>query len=627
MPTASEVGTIPIPDQDPTPPGGRDGTIAAPYRRRRAAAVAAYALVAAIVSALLAWPGLATGDEAADLLRGPDDFMRMVQVADWLDGQAWRDTAQHRLDPPDGVAMHWSRLADVPLAAAVLATEGALGRERAMHAAAVVAPALLGGILVALFFWLAAPLVPDARVMAPLTAVPALFMPLAQFRPGRVDHHGLQLVLVALAVGFLLRSLGTGRASPAAAGGAVAGVSLAVGLETLPFVATAASCLALAAVVRRDAAPSLAAFGAALCVVAAATLLLTAPLPEWRVAACDRLSLPHLAGAATCAAAGGAAVALRRMRPASGWPLALFGIGGLGVAGLTLVVMLFPQCALGPYAEMAADIRYWFDKVREGRTLIAFLADRPGTAVTFVLLPLAAVVAGALRLARQRCAPRTAVPQIALLALALSGLAVLAWQIRGVGYAGLTAAVALLPLAADLNARAGRLARLHARLALRLALPAACVAAMVLPVAIQLELKPADGNSSEPGCDLAGVLDALNDPAGLAANRVIVAAPIDLGPEILLHTPHAVLAAPYHRNVGGLVDHRRIFAGDEAEALATIARRGVEAVLFCPGSVHVTARPGQPGFLNERLADDRPPDWLVPVARAEALSLFRVDVP
>lgn len=568
---------------------------------------------------MLAWPALRADGGVADLLRGPDDSMRMVQVVDWLDGQAWRDTAQYRLAPPDGVAMHWSRLADVPLAAAVAAAEGPLGRDGALNAAAIVVPALLGGFLVALFFWAAAPLAPGARIMAPLTAVPALLLPLTQFRPGRVDHHGLQLVLVALAMGFLIRSLGTGRVREAAAAGGVAGASLVVGLETLPFAATAMALLALAAVWHRDGAASLAAFGTALGMVAAALLLLTAPLSEWTTVACDRASRPHLAAAAACAATGIVAVVLRRIRPSSGWRLRLAAVGGAGVAGLALVAALHPQCASGPYAELAPEIRYWFDNVREVRTLPGFLADRPGTAASYALLPLAAVAVAALRFVRPRRAHAVVLQDIALLGLALSGTAVLAWQIRGVGYAGLTAAVALVPLAAALNARAGRLPRLAARLGCRLAIPAACAATVFLPVAIQLAAREPAEDSDDPVCDLGGVLDALDDPLRLAA-------PIDFGPEILLRSPHAVLAAPYHRNVEGLADHRRIFAGDEAEALAVVAHREIDAVLFCPRSVHFTGHPGKPGFLNERLAEDRPPAWLVPVAHSGALALYRVDL-
>jgi hypothetical protein len=45
-----------------------------------------------------------------------DDAMRLVQVRDLLAGQNWFDPVQHRLAPPDGVIMHWSRLIDLPIA-------------------------------------------------------------------------------------------------------------------------------------------------------------------------------------------------------------------------------------------------------------------------------------------------------------------------------------------------------------------------------------------------------------------------------------------------------------------------------------------------------------------------------
>ena len=287
---------------------------------------------------------------------------------------------------------------------------------------------------------------------------------------------------------------------------------------------------------------------------------------------------------------------------------------------MALVAALYPQCAGGPYAQMAPEVRYWFDNVSEVRSWLGLLADRPGTAVSFALLPLAAVTVTALSIARSHRADDL-LQRITLLALTLSGVAVLAWQVRGAGYAGLTAAFALVPLAAALHARAGRIPRLPARLALRLAIPAACATAVFLPVAVQ----PRAGDDGQPVCDLAEVLPALDNPLGLGAGPATVAAPIDFGPELLLRTPHAVLAAPYHRNVEGFADHRRLFAGGEAEALEVVVRRGIEAVLFCPRYARFTAHPGKPGFLNDRLADDRPPDWLVPVARADDLALFRVD--
>ena len=46
--------------------------------------------------------------------------MRLVQVRDLLQGQGWFDVFLHRMNAPYGLAMHWSRLVDGPLALLVL---------------------------------------------------------------------------------------------------------------------------------------------------------------------------------------------------------------------------------------------------------------------------------------------------------------------------------------------------------------------------------------------------------------------------------------------------------------------------------------------------------------------------
>src|SRR5271168_3626835 len=53
-------------------------------------------------------------------LPDPDDYMYLVQVMDWLKGAGWYDNIQHRINPPDGVMIHFSRLAMIPMAAIVL---------------------------------------------------------------------------------------------------------------------------------------------------------------------------------------------------------------------------------------------------------------------------------------------------------------------------------------------------------------------------------------------------------------------------------------------------------------------------------------------------------------------------
>lgn len=602
-----------------------------------------------------AWPALSGDQEIRHLLRGPDDFMRLAQVEDWLQGQDWRDTRQRRLNPPDGGPMHWSRIADVPLGVSAVLATPVLGRGQAMRIAVIVVPALLGGALVALFFWASAPLVQGKwRVMATLLTLPALILPLAQLRPGRVDHHGLQLVLVALAAGFAFRALNASGGRFAVAAGVVTAVSLVVGLETLPFVAATAFAFLLASIVRADAAVSLVAFGGALATVAPALLWLTAPLPDWATAACDRMSFPHLAGAAACAAIGGIAIALQHVRmtrvpnlraaghdglpetrgvphaptlvretlPDSGWGIRLVAIGGSGIALAGILVALFPQCAGGPYAELAPGARYWLDRVSEAQSLPQYFAGKPGTATGFAMLPVVATVATAIRLRRGGW---TDPLRLAALLLALSGVAVGWWQIRGLPYAALVAAIALLPVTQTLNAHVAKMPRLAARLALRLSVPLAYVAALILPVLVQVTVWPAT-EDDRPTCELDDVLPALHDPHGFERNALTIAAPINLGPEILFRTPHFVLAAPYHRNGRSIADIRRIFAGTEAQALATATDRGVDAIIFCSRYTDTMAYPDRQGFLSERLGNADPPDWLTHVAGdGNGAQLYRME--
>ena len=129
--------------------------------------LAPYALAAALGFAALLSFGLGQEGGAGRLRVGPDDFMRVVRVLDWVDGQGWNDMAQRRLNPPAGVDMYRSRLADLPLAAVVTPAEPRLGGPGAVNLAVPVVPPLLGGAFAALFLWAAAPLIPNRRAALP----------------------------------------------------------------------------------------------------------------------------------------------------------------------------------------------------------------------------------------------------------------------------------------------------------------------------------------------------------------------------------------------------------------------------------------------------------------------------
>ena len=61
-------------------------------------------------------PSAQSTRRATPLFADTDDAMRLVVVRDFLGGQGWYDSIQHRLNTPYGAEMHWSRLVDLPLA-------------------------------------------------------------------------------------------------------------------------------------------------------------------------------------------------------------------------------------------------------------------------------------------------------------------------------------------------------------------------------------------------------------------------------------------------------------------------------------------------------------------------------
>ncbi len=595
-----------------------------PVHERRLSGFLPYALAAVLCFAALLPFGLGRDGGAARLLAGPDDFMRAVQVLDWIDGQGWNDMVQRRLNPPAGVDMHWSRLADLPLAAVITLAEPWLGRTRAVDFAVLVAPPLLGGVFAALFLWAAVPLIPDraAALPAAVLATPALVIPLLQMLPGRVDHHGLQLVLTALGAGFLLRSLAPGRSWAAVGLGIAGGASLAVGLETLPFLGAATTILCLAWVLGgRPAATALTCFGGALAATSVILLFLTLPPAAWATVACDRLSLPHLALGGMVLASGAAATAFGRLRPEARWPVRFATVAAVGMVGLAAVAAAFPQCAGSPHASFSDEIGFWLDKVAEAQSLAGLFQREPGTAVSAVSLPLAALVA--VGWSWMRASDRTDLRWPAMALLVLSGVVLAAWQIRGGAYAGLVASIALVLPAAAVNKRVDDLESVPARIGLRLCIPLLLMLAVVVPP----RLLPGSNRAADRGnaeCDVLSVVGDLTDPAGLGAGVRTIAAPIDVGPRILFLTRHKVLAAPYHRNVEGLSNNRRIFAGTEEEALATVRALGVDAILFCQKYAFVPAYGDRPAFLSDQLASGDPPWWLVPVTEQDGTALYRV---
>ncbi len=560
-------------------------------------------------------------------LPGIDDYMRFVQVYDWLDGAGWYDLRQLRLDPPVGVDMHWSRFVDLPLAAVMAVAEPWVGRETATIAAAVVVPALLMLALLLAAGWMAAPLlgrdqIPLAALMTILT-VPLLI----QFFPGRVDHHAWQLLIATLSVGALARMVrGAEARGPAVLAGAVMALGLWIGIGVLPWAALFMAVLAFRwiAVGGRTAAAGLTT-AAVLFAGALVLLLIARPPGAWLDRACDGFSVTYVGFAALGVVFWGVLWgASRRVVSVRGRLGVAAAAAAAGLAGL---FVLFPECRALPAVTATQDpllAKAWLANVGEVRSILTMFQTSPAQTPFWLLGPVVAVAVAAFQVLRRRRWTRWGV----YFAFAAAAFALLLWYSRLLPFAHL---FAVAPLAWLLGIPWRRVEawaparRVAARLALLIAFSPVPTGAVIL---LAQDSSTADARQSvQAACDIRRALPVLNG-ARLAERPRVIAAFIDMGPELLFRTRHAVLAAPYHRNVAGNVDVLRLFAaGTDEAARRIIRRRKVDLIFFCPlsGARYVYQGDGERAFVD-RLADGEIPAWLspVPLPGETKLLLFEV---
>ena len=526
-----------------------------------------------VLTAVWAWRDWA--NLSALRLPDADDLMRLQQIRDWLGGQAFGDLSQHRLGA-SGVAMHWSRLADLLPAGIISVLDGAIGRHQAEVVAVIVWAAMLLASAIALTGRIAHTVGSD-DVAVPAMVIGAIAYPASTlFVPGRIDHHGLQLVLMLVTVLSV-----AGRQS--LIGGLVAGVasalSLVVGMEMAPVLAATAALL-IVEWIMSGARERMIGFGAGL---GGATLLasLVFHAAAWDYPACDGFTAISARAAILAALVPIGLVAFgskanRGTRMAMATAAALM-LGGALLAGA-------PQC-LSPYGGVDPLLqRLWLVRVAEAQGLF----DAPMTvAVGYAGLPFAGLVAGAWLVWRTRERGWTL-----LLVLQLTAAAVMAVQLRG-AYAGALLAAPALGAAVVAARRQG---------ALVLAATWAASAGIFYPMAAQAVVRPQAG-SSGASCTAPDLIVALGKlpPA-------IVMAPVDTGAPAIAATRQQLIAGAYHRDGAGDLAMYDFYRAGPDKAHAIAVRLHVRWVVACDGFA------GVPAPFAEQLDRGSAPAWLAQVA-------------
>lgn len=548
-----------------------------------------------------------------------DDAMRLVEVRDLLAGQPWFDLTQHRLGQ-GSASMHWSRLIDAPIALLLLALKLAVSEPMAERLTLtiwpllIMLPALAG--LRAIGAALGGALAGNAALVLGVFLLPLL----GHFRLGAIDHHNVQIALLLWAVACGLRP----GIRAAVASALAMSLSLAIGLEMLPALAVLAAGIGVRWIVLGDAVRRESiAFGVAFALGVAALLLATSAPASWFVPACDAVSVVH----ATVAIIGGGGLALLALTCSGrSGAVRIAGAAGLAAIVAAFVVVAAPQCLTGPYGDVHGALQeFWLANVAETQTVLATLKDDPVEAAALYLPPLVALLLAIVVAMRAR---GTDVWRWAT-AAALQGVLLLVamWEFRGTASAN-ALATAIIPAALILLIPACGAAPLlfgvpRLPLVLMLALMPLSLAAGGRFLAraatwIGGEQPPAEASSQAQCRDVSPY-------AGLAAlPRGRVLAFIDSGPFILMQSPHAVFAAPYHRNNSGNLAAVEAFLARPAEASARLKAMAVDYVVVCKGAPELKLYRRAPEGLAARLADGAVPAYLQPLSLGDnSLQAYR----
>ena len=579
-------------------------------------------------------------------LIGTDGYMRLVRVELLHETGAWFDGRIPRSNAPYGDTLHWTRPFDLLVLGAAWLLTPVLGFSDALFwGGSFVSPLLLLATGCAMV-WAARPLVDRENRPLVILVFLAQIGVMAYSLPGRVDHHTLQMFLIALIVGLVTRCCGVRpEVRLALPAGVVLGLGLWISTEFLLVTGLTMAAVWMAWL-RHGPAASLPAAGFATGFAGSLVLALFAERPWADLLAeeYDRISvvflvvaLLHLAFWAAVVWAERHAHALSQLRARASLSLVAAAIGFAALYGV------YPKFFGGGMVDVDPEVtRVFLSKVKELKPLVPVDLETFGFFLfwlgsTAICIPFSLAQAW-----RKRHADAGLTWAFFALALGLF-FALSLRHVRFAPFAELLAVVPLTCLVVALRQRLGGIANRSWRDASR-SLATVTVIFGLTGIGLWLGLRPApDGGTtsaktllaSAPAgredCGIAQIADYLDRPRPFGDRARIIATHVDWGPELLYRTQHAVVAAPYHRNAPGILDIYRMFSAvDPATSKAIVDARGIELALLCPSPRERLLYVGEVEgvTLYQRLLDGRPPPWLAPLALpddlAESFRLFRV---
>lgn len=549
-----------------------------------------------------------------------DSLLRLVEVRDLIAGQNWFDLHQYRMGTGGGLLMHWSRLVDAPMAAIILAVTAVTGSQAAGETVVLIAwPLALYALALYLLLRIGRLSVGDEAIF-PLFIVGATTLYYTGvFAPGAIDHHNIQLVLMLAMVLFLLQAGPDNRSAWFAGMSAV--LMLAIGMESIPYVAVGGLFVAAWFLIRGDEASGIAAgFGVAFAATSSAVFVATVPTVAWGAAYCDAYSVAHFAIGALAGAGVAVVASTRTLNVTAARRAGSLAVLGGAVAALALVY--FPHCTSDPFAQLGPVLQsYWLDAVEEAQPLWRILAKEPETAAGHYATVLIALTVLALHLRRNGLRREDVLIGMMLTAALLVSI----WQVRGSRF---SLPLACVPLAIWIagwrrhaETKPGAVSTLKVVAAWLVSFHVTWILGALGIWYLFVSTETVEQLARE---ECYKQVDYAQLAAMPAENVLVIS---NLGAPVLRYTPHRVLAGPYHRNLDGNIAALDAFIGTPAKAEEIARANSIGLVAFCGGNPETAFLAERaPAGLLAMLLRGEVPDWLeiVPESRAGALELYHI---
>ena len=202
-------------------------------------------------------------------------------------------------------------------------------------------------------------------------------------------------------------------------------------------------------------------------------------------------------------------------------------------------------------------------------------------------------------------------------------------QVRGAVFANLLAIVPLATLVGEKQAAMHAAAKPGLALTLQFVVLAVVSAEIVWSIVGLAAFKGTGSAAAAVVNDTPAPKEACSTATGLAGLAAqppgVVSAVTNMGSDILRYTPHRALAAPYHRNHGGMLTQLYIAMADTAEVEVFLRGAGVTLVAFCPTDPEAIGLARiYPDSLTAALMAGDTPSYLQAIAGDGPVAFYRV---